>query len=152
MEQIENLYRLTNYKVKKSTSLFKQLTPEIGELFIFSEGQFSWISGIVNKNVYLLITSFKTKSTLNKLLHIISEETDINISTLKSCSRKRHIVEARYIYFFLARKLTDFSLSDISSLLNKNHSTVLYGIKTVNDISEIKQQALLIYNKYFNYE
>ena len=53
---------------------------------------------------------------------------------LRSKRRLKHVVEARQIAMYLAKKLTPFSLIDIGDKFGgKDHSTVIHSIKKVED-------------------
>ena len=50
-------------------------------------------------------------------------------------SRLRPLVEARFMYFLLCKEFSDEkTLSKIGKSLNKDHATVLHGIKTLNNL------------------
>jgi chromosomal replication initiator protein len=55
----------------------------------------------------------------------------ISFDELCSRSRKRDRVVARNTVFYLARKHTELSLVEIGRRLNRNHSTVIKGITSV---------------------
>jgi len=53
---------------------------------------------------------------------------------LSSNKRNREIVETRWVAFKLTKMLTRSSLSKIGKVYNKDHATVLHGIKTFDSI------------------
>jgi len=55
----------------------------------------------------------------------------ISAEELRSRSRKRSIAFPRQVAMYLTRKFTDWSLADIGSLYNRDHSTVLHAIKSI---------------------
>ena len=63
---------------------------------------------------------------LETIKKIVENVTNIDITKE---SRKREIVEARCIYYKISKLYTKSSLDKIGELLNKNHATVLHGIK-----------------------
>jgi len=66
----------------------------------------------------------------------ISSQYKISVNELKSKSRRRPVAFPRQIGMYLTRKYTDLSLSDIGHLYNRDHSTVLYAIKSITkDVS-----------------
>ena len=67
---------------------------------------------------------------LNYIKEQVEEKMEINIS---SKSKDTHSAISRWLYYKLARKLTDYSLSTIGNLVNRDHSTVLYGLRKVDD-------------------
>ena len=79
-----------------------------------------------------------------KLQKIIMEKYRLNniVETLKKLSgtdftiksSKQELVFLRWIYFKIARETTNCSLSVIGKFINKDHATVLHGLKNVDDI------------------
>lgn len=66
--------------------------------------------------------------------NFISSQYKVSIDELQSKSRKRNITVPRQIAMYLTRKYTDLSLADIGGLYRRDHSTVMYAIKTVTKI------------------
>jgi L-cysteine desulfidase len=65
---------------------------------------------------------------LNQIKTFVENYTNLNISER---SRKRDIVDARAIYFYLARKHTNHSMQVISKSLNMDHTSVIHSIKNI---------------------
>lgn len=57
----------------------------------------------------------------------------LNPDVIFSKSRVRDVADARQIIMYLSQKLTTLSSSAIGHKLNRSHTTVLHGIKTVED-------------------
>ena len=74
---------------------------------------------------------------------IVERHLEIKISTP---SRKFEYIFARACYYYLCRKYTKSSFAKISSTLNKNHATVMHGLKELPYI--LKQRKDL--NNAFN--
>ena len=55
----------------------------------------------------------------------------IEESTLRSTQKNKGTAEARQIAMYLIRKLTNLSLPDIAKEFGKNHTTVLYSLRRV---------------------
>ena len=55
-------------------------------------------------------------------------------------SRKRDLVDARKMYFSLARSFTRKSLAVIGSSLNRDHATALYNIRSCNDLRKTDKE------------
>ena len=63
---------------------------------------------------------------------IVSEYFGMSIIKICKKTRKKKIVHARQIAHFFAKQLTEFSLANIGlNIGNKDHATVLHGIKTI---------------------
>lgn len=62
-----------------------------------------------------------------KIIELIEQELEIDIT--QEC-RKREIVEARALYFYVIKQLyPKRSLNSIGNTLNKNHATVIHALK-----------------------
>ena len=65
----------------------------------------------------------------------------MDVSTLQSKTRKRHIVQARQLAMYFAKRLTKASLASIGSQIgSRDHATVLHACKTVNNLTETDRQ------------
>ena len=75
----------------------------------------------------------------------------VSVDDLRSRSRKKSIAFPRQVGMYLTRKYTDSSLADIGSMYNRDHSTVLYAIKTVtmemSSQSSVREQVELLCKK-----
>lgn len=69
------------------------------------------------------------------ILKSVSLVTNIPVDVLTSKKRNRPITEARGIYYINCRKFTEYCHKDIGRFVgNKDHATVIHGIKTTNDL------------------
>ncbi len=76
------------------------------------------------------------------IVDTVSKVTCVSLQDLENDSKKRRLVIARHLCFFYLRKYTDKSLSEIGTLFNRDHTTVMHGIKTVGDLVYIKDKEL----------
>jgi chromosomal replication initiator protein len=53
-------------------------------------------------------------------------------------SRKREIVKARFIAIYIIRMETDFKLSAIGRIFNRDHSTILHSIRIITNTLKLK--------------
>ena len=103
-----------------------------------------------------LIYPQKTKHMrLDTILNIVSIETGIHVDNLKTKSRKVEIVMARNIYFKFARHFTNYSNRVIGLEVNRDHATVLHGIKSLikdleTDYLECNKLVSTIYKQLVN--
>lgn len=73
--------------------------------------------------------------SLKKIQNVVCEYFNLPDDALKQPTRKREIVQARQIAFYLARNHTKQSLSTIgSSIGDKDHATVNHGCKVAADL------------------
>jgi chromosomal replication initiator protein len=78
---------------------------------------------------------------LERIITFVCQAYGFSQDELRSKSRKRDRVIARNTAFYLARKHTDLSLTDIGRRFNRKHSTVIKGIAAVE--KEISRKSTL---------
>jgi len=75
---------------------------------------------------------------------------------LKRNTRKRQYVEARAIFYKLCREFTKLSLEEIGKQVDRDHASVLHGIRSLNNWVEydnrIKNNLRILRNKVRNFE
>ena len=92
---------------------------------------------IVNK----FVKNTKREVSIDYIQKVVSEYFQMDISTLQSKTRKRHIVQARHLAMYFAKKFTKASLASIGSQIGKrDHATVLHACKTVDNLSFTDKQ------------
>ena len=76
------------------------------------------------------ISKLNNKSLVIKLYSIIERVLNVTEEELKSKSRIRKNSDARKMFFNYLKDNTSYSLTELGFLLNRDHSTVIYSIKT----------------------
>ena len=83
----------------------------------------------------------KAQQNIEYIQKVVSDYFQMDVETLQSKTRKRHIVQARQLAMFFAKKLTKASLASIGTQIGKrDHATVLHACKTVNNLSTTDKQ------------
>jgi len=83
----------------------------------------------------------KREVSIDYIQKVVSDYFQMDVDTLQSKTRKRHIVQARQLAMFFAKKLTKASLASIGSQIGKrDHATVLHACKTVDNLSSTDKQ------------
>ncbi|MHB8791233.1 MAG: chromosomal replication initiator protein DnaA [Desulfobulbaceae bacterium] len=86
--------------------------------------------------------------------NFVSAQFRISVEELMSRSRKRSVAFPRQVAMYMTRKYTTQSLADIGGLYNRDHSTVLYAIRTITrDMSRdasVSEQIELLDRKLKN--
>lgn len=63
-------------------------------------------------------------------------------------NRQRHNVYQRAVYYRLCRDLTPYALTDIGATINKDHASVLHGLKLYKNFKDWGEEAYIaIYKK-----
>ena len=87
------------------------------------------------------VKNTKREVSIDYIQKIVSDYFQMDVDTLQSKTRKRHIVQARQLAMFFAKRLTKASLASIGSQIGKrDHATVLHACKTVDNLSSTDKQ------------
>ncbi len=87
------------------------------------------------------VKNTKREVSIDYIQKIVSDYFQMDVDTLQSKTRKRHIVQARQLAMFFAKKMTKASLASIGSQIGKrDHATVLHACKTVDNLSSTDKQ------------
>ena len=87
------------------------------------------------------VKNTKREVSIDYIQKVVSDYFQMDVSTLQSKTRKRHIVQARQLAMFFAKKYTKASLASIGSQIGKRgHATVLHACKTVDNLSSTDKQ------------
>lgn len=104
---------------------------------------------IISKTNIIIKRKRDQEKKLNHILLITCITQKVSIEAIKSKVRLRKVTDSRFIYYYISRKITRSNLEEIGSLVNRDHSTVIHGIKQVENIKMLKEAADNIINKYF---
>jgi|ERR1035441_287156 chromosomal replication initiator protein len=75
------------------------------------------------------------KTTLNRIQYEVSNYMGLTKSEMLDNSRERRKVQARQLCFYFSRKLTKYSLNEISKYTGKkNHATCIFGIRQIENL------------------
>lgn len=87
------------------------------------------------------VKNTKREVSIDYIQKVVSDYFQMDVSTLQSKTRKRHIVQARQLAMFFAKKFTKASLASIGSQIGKrDHATVLHACKTVDNLYTTDKQ------------
>ena len=102
----------------------------------------------IAKDVIYGLIGRSVEITGESIRELIGSQFRVSLDDLRSRSRKRSVTFPRQMAMYLTRKYTDKSLADIGGMYNRDHSTVLYAIKTITkDMSRetsIREQVELL--------
>ncbi len=87
------------------------------------------------------VKNTKREVSIDYIQKVVSDYFEMDVSTLQSKTRKRHIVQARQLAMFFAKKFTKASLASIGTQIGRrDHATVLHACKTVDNLAETDKQ------------
>ena len=97
--------------------------------------------GLAKEIVEKFVKNTKREVSIDYIQKVVSDYFQMDVDTLQSKTRKRHIVQARQLAMFFAKKFTKASLASIGSQIGKrDHATVLHACKTVDNLSSTDKQ------------
>ncbi len=92
---------------------------------------------LTRKMIGKYVRNIRQEISIDYIIKVVSEHFNITEEDIMSKSRKREVVQARQLVMYFSKNLTKNSLSAIGLQCGKkNHATVLYAIKTVEDQKE----------------
>jgi chromosomal replication initiator protein len=87
------------------------------------------------------VKNVKREISIDYIQKIVSDYFQLDLETLQSKTRKRHVVQARQLAMFFAKKFTKASLANIGSQIgDRDHATVLHACKTVDNLVATDKQ------------
>ncbi len=87
------------------------------------------------------VKNVKREVSIDYIQKVVSEYFQVDLDVLQSKTRKRHIVQARQLAMFFAKKMTKSSLAIIGSQIgDRDHATVLHACKTVDNLVATDKQ------------
>jgi chromosomal replication initiator protein len=87
------------------------------------------------------VKNTKREVSIDYIQKVVSEYFQMDVATLQSKTRRRHIVQARQLAMYFAKKFTKASLASIGNQIGKrDHATVLHACKTVDNLSFTDKQ------------
>ncbi|MBT8377246.1 MAG: chromosomal replication initiator protein DnaA, partial [Bacteroidia bacterium] len=97
--------------------------------------------GLAKDIVEKFVKNTKREVSIDYIQKVVSDYFQMDDNTLQSKTRKRHIVQARQLAMFFAKKYTKASLASIGSQIGqRDHATVLHACKTVDNLSSTDKQ------------
>jgi len=104
------------------------------------------IGGTINigtaRNVlHDLLQTTERKITLKEIQYAVCGHYQIGLTELKSVRRERRIARPRQLAMYLAKTLTPTSLPEIGQAFDRDHTTVMHAVKTIENLL-IRDKAL----------
>ena len=78
-----------------------------------------------------MVGSEPVNVTIDKILHTVSSHYNITVEDMKSRKRISSIASARHVAVYIIKKMTDRSLPAIGREFNRDHTTIINSIDTV---------------------
>ena len=133
---------ITEYVAKNINSNVRELEGAIISLIAQSSFNKVEITLDLAKDVISkFVKNNRREVSIDYIQKVVSDYFQMDIETLQSKTRKRHIVQARQIAMYFAKKFTKASLASIGTQIGRrDHATVLHACKTVDNLSFTDKQ------------
>ena len=93
------------------------------------------LKDIINPNV-------KNVITIDNIIDVVASHYELSIDQICSANRSSNVAYPRQIAMYLCKQLTPASLKEIAAKLGKkDHSTILHGIKKIEEDLEAEKKA-----------
>ncbi len=90
---------------------------------------------LAKQTIQSIVQNVETEVGIDYIMKFVSEYFSVTIEQMKDKTRKREIVVARQVSMYFAKEYTNMSLKSIGSNFgNRDHSTVIHAIQSVNDL------------------
>lgn len=98
---------------------------------------------LAKQTLQSIVQDIETEVGIDYIQKFVSEYFTISLDLLKAKTRKREVVVARQVAMYLAKEYTNMSLKSIGYHFgNRDHSTVIHAITTVNDMMDTDKRFL----------
>ncbi|MDT8417659.1 MAG: chromosomal replication initiator protein DnaA [Lutibacter sp.] len=139
---VEMPFEIVEYIAKNIKSNVRELEGVLISLIAqasFNRKEFTL--ALTKQIVDKFVKNTKREVSIEYIQKIVSHYFELDVATLQSKTRKRHIVQARQLAMYFAKRMTKASLASIGSQIGKrDHATVLHACKTVDNLTETDKQ------------
>ena len=135
-------YNIVEYVAKNIKTNVRELEGAI--ISLIAQSSFNKVDidlNLAKEIVNKFVKNTKREVSIDYIQKVVSEYFQMDVATLQSKTRKRHIVQARQLAMYFAKKYTKASLASIGSQIGKrDHATVLHACKTFDNLSFTDKQ------------
>jgi chromosomal replication initiation ATPase DnaA len=105
------------------------------------------LEGIKRQN----LVYFKSNELINEIMNCVCEFFSVTKEQIEGKRGKGILPWARHVFNYMCKKYSRLTLKGIGDLINRDHTTVMHSLKTVqgnmDSYPEYKEQVLFIDNK-----
>lgn len=135
------------------TYLTEQMKDELIDILQLHQGYFGTEVEHLMKALNNEPTSLDVKKQSDIIIASVSSLTGVSVDDIRSPKRTRNITIARqYAIYEVYEQLYihGLSLSQIGKMFNRDHSTVLYSVRTVSDAIKLKDPLISRLHEMYN--
>ena len=95
--------------------------------------------------------SLRYRMSKDEILQIIAEECSIRVSDISDRTRKKEVVNGRFIFCGIMKEYFGYSLKKIGEFVgNRDHTTIMHSIETYKDRYQTEEYYRSIVNNIYN--
>jgi chromosomal replication initiator protein len=95
--------------------------------------------------------SLRYRISKNEILEIIAEECCIKVSDIADKTRKREVINGRFIFCGIMKEHFGYSLKKIGEFVGgRDHTTVIHSIEKYHDRYQTEEHYRMIVNNIYN--
>ena len=98
-----------------------------------------------NRTIAANVMKFRSDNPILEIIKEVEEITGITHEMMLQKTRKREVVEAKYIAMAAIRERTAFTLMEIAIAFGKDHTTVIHARKTVKNLMDTDKKFKIKY-------
>ncbi len=145
IQEIQNQFKenillsdeVINYIAHESKTNIRDLIGVLNRVIAFSRVHNKVLTTVDCKNILKDVFNQIKVITVDKIQNVVSNYFNIPLSEMLSQRRSRPLARPRQIAMYLAKKMTTRSLPEIGRrFANRDHTTVIHAVKTINRLSE----------------
>ena len=126
-----------NYISNESKTSIRELIGVLNRVIAFSRVHNRNLTINDCKNILKDVVNQTKIITVDKIQNVVSNYFNIALSEMLSQRRSRPLARPRQIAMYLSKKMTTRSLPEIGRrFANRDHTTVIHAVKTINRLSE----------------
>lgn len=96
---------------------------------------------LAKQALHSIVQNIEVEVNIDYIQKYVANYFNVTVDLLKAKTRKREIVVARQVAMYLTKEFTNMSLKSIGyNFGNRDHSTVIHAISTVNDMMDTDTQ------------
>ena len=125
---------LMNYMAERLRENIRQIEGVLKKLFAVVNFTGSSVTKECIDKIIAVVDpgNIPTDVIVERALKIVGDHYGVTEEELKSSKRTGNIANARHAAIYVIKKLTELTLKDIGNIFNRNHSTVLSSLNTVD--------------------
>lgn len=86
-----------------------------------------------------------------EVLTKVADGTGLSVKDIVGRKRNHEFIVARHVAMYMIRKLSGYPLSAVGKMFNRDHSTVIYAIDHVTNMTEVQSPQYLKLIGYVNF-